>query len=147
MVRLGLLVAAALALAWFLAVAVMDGVVIRTPLMRLSARDPLRPFLIALTLGSMYAIRYRDRWRDDLHSLFQVPSAGAAAAVAATAAVACGMLMALFQWLGGPQAVFLVVPLCGGPAVWSTYVLGRRLAGGWAGAAAAMWLLSSAPFL
>ncbi len=57
------------------------------------------------------------------------------------------MLMALFQLAAGRRAVFFVVPLMGGVAVWATYVMGRRLAGRTVGAMAAMLLASSPTFL
>jgi hypothetical protein len=57
------------------------------------------------------------------------------------------MVMAIFKRLGGPQAVFLVVPLLGGLAIWATYLMGRRLAGPLVGASAAILLASSPPFL
>jgi hypothetical protein len=41
----------------------------------------------------------------------------------------------------------LVVPLCGALAVWTTFLLGRRVAGGAAGAASALLLASSPIFL
>lgn len=57
------------------------------------------------------------------------------------------MLMALFKLVTGPTGVFLVVPLLGGLAVWATYVMGRRAAGHFVGAAAAVLLASSPSFL
>ncbi len=57
------------------------------------------------------------------------------------------MVMAIFKLLGGPRAVFLVVPLLGGLAIWATYFMGRRLAGPLVGASAAILLASSPPFL
>jgi hypothetical protein len=57
------------------------------------------------------------------------------------------MVMAIFKLLGGPRAVFLVVPLLGGLAIWATYFMGRRLAGPLEGASAAILLASSPPFL
>lgn len=49
--------------------------------------------------------------------------------------------------LGGEPAVFLLVPLFGVLAVWSTYLLGRTLAGPWAGVAAASLLVCSPLFM
>ena len=40
------------------------------------------------------------------------------------------MQMALFESLGGRDAVFYVMPLLAGVAVWATYALGRVPAGG-----------------
>jgi Dolichyl-phosphate-mannose-protein mannosyltransferase len=57
------------------------------------------------------------------------------------------MVMAIFKLLGGPRAVFLVVPLLGGLAIWATYLMGKRLAGPLVGASAAILLASSPPFL
>jgi asparagine N-glycosylation enzyme membrane subunit Stt3 len=55
--------------------------------------------------------------------------------------------MAVFERIGGANAVFYVVPLFGSLAVWATYALGRQLAGRWAGAIAAVLLLCSPAFL
>jgi len=57
------------------------------------------------------------------------------------------MLMAVFERLINPAAVFYVVPLLGGLAVWATYVLGRHFAGRTVGASAAILLASSPAFL
>ena len=57
------------------------------------------------------------------------------------------LTMALFRSVGGPRAMFLVVPLLGALGVWCTYWLGRRVAGPLAGALSAVWLASSAAFL
>jgi hypothetical protein len=57
------------------------------------------------------------------------------------------LMMAVFQKVGGRDAVFYVVPLLGALAVWSTFLLGRQIAGPWAGALAAVFLVSSPPFL
>ena len=57
------------------------------------------------------------------------------------------MLMALARIVGGRAAMFAVVPLLGALAVWSTFVLGRRIAGPAAGALAALLLAASPPFL
>jgi hypothetical protein len=57
------------------------------------------------------------------------------------------MLMAVFKLAGGPRAVFLVVPLLGGLAVWATYLMGTRLAGSLVGASAAILLAASPTFL
>jgi len=56
------------------------------------------------------------------------------------------LVMAIGEWIAGRRAVFWVVPLLGGLAVWATYLLGRRAAGGPAGAFAAV-LLASSPVL
>jgi hypothetical protein len=57
------------------------------------------------------------------------------------------MLMALFKLVGGADAVYLVVPLLGGLAVWATYLMGRRLAGPLVGTSAAVLLAASPSFL
>jgi hypothetical protein len=57
------------------------------------------------------------------------------------------MMMAAFQIVAGPDAVFYVVPLVGALMVWSAYVLGTRLSGPWAGAIGAALTLSSPIFL
>jgi len=54
--------------------------------------------------------------------------------------------MALFEWLGGPSAVFYVMPLLAGLAVWGTYALGARAGGRRVGAVAAL-LLAASPTL
>jgi hypothetical protein len=55
--------------------------------------------------------------------------------------------MALAQTIGGPSAVYLVVPLFGGLAVWLTYMLGVRLADARAGLLAAILVAFSPIFL
>jgi hypothetical protein len=57
------------------------------------------------------------------------------------------MAMALFQAGGGRDAVYYVVPLLGALAVWTTFLLGSRLAGPWAGVVGAGLMLSSPTFL
>ena len=57
------------------------------------------------------------------------------------------LTMAVFERLAGPRAVFWVVPLLGGLAVWSTYLLGCRAGGPLAGAVAATLLAASPAFL
>ena len=37
------------------------------------------------------------------------------------------LLMAVFQLAGGPDAIFIVVPLMGAVLVWSTFLVGRRI--------------------
>ena len=49
--------------------------------------------------------------------------------------------------VGGDPAVFLLVPLFGVLAVWSTYLLGRTLAGPWAGVAACSLMVCSPLFM
>jgi hypothetical protein len=57
------------------------------------------------------------------------------------------IMMALFQRVGGRDAVFYVVPLFGALLVWIGSRLGRMMAGPWAGAIAATLLLLTPPFL
>ena len=57
------------------------------------------------------------------------------------------IVMAGFKAIGGETAVYWVVPLIGALAVWLTYVLGAKLAGGEAGVLAALALLVSPAFL
>jgi hypothetical protein len=57
------------------------------------------------------------------------------------------MLMAVFKLAAGPHAVYWVVPLLGGLAVWTTFLAGSRFAGPLVGAAAAVLMASSPPFL
>jgi 4-amino-4-deoxy-L-arabinose transferase-like glycosyltransferase len=57
------------------------------------------------------------------------------------------MVMAAFKAVGGPRAVYYVVPLLGALSVWLTFLLGSRLAGPLAGLLAAAALLASPPFL
>lgn len=56
------------------------------------------------------------------------------------------LVMAVFEWIAGRQAVFWVVPLLAGLAVWATYLLGRLAGGPPAGALSAV-LLASSPVL
>jgi hypothetical protein len=53
------------------------------------------------------------------------------------------MLMAVFQWVGGRNAVFAVVPATAGLLVWATFLLGRRVAEPAVGAAAAVLIATS----
>lgn len=57
------------------------------------------------------------------------------------------IVMAIFERVAGPAAVFYVVPVLGAVLVWSTYLLGSRLAGPWVGAIAAVLVVSSPTFL
>jgi hypothetical protein len=57
------------------------------------------------------------------------------------------MIMAVFERLAGARAVFWVVPLLGGLAVWATYLLGRHVMESLAGALAAVLLATSPAFL
>lgn len=57
------------------------------------------------------------------------------------------MLMAVFERLINRAAVFYVVPLAGGLAIWATYVLGKRFGGRTVGVSAAILLATSPAFL
>lgn len=57
------------------------------------------------------------------------------------------MVMAVFELVGGPNAVFYVMPLLAGLTVWLTYRLGTTLGGRAAGVLAAALLATSPPFL
>ncbi|MBI3261962.1 MAG: glycosyltransferase family 39 protein [Acidobacteria bacterium] len=56
------------------------------------------------------------------------------------------LVMAVFQLIGGPSAVFLVAPAAAAATVWLTFWLGRHLGGVWAGALAAVLLATSPTF-
>ena len=57
------------------------------------------------------------------------------------------MVMAVFERVGGPRAVFLVMPILAGLAVWMTYALGRLLVGELGGCLAAFFLATSPAFV
>jgi hypothetical protein len=57
------------------------------------------------------------------------------------------ILMAMFERFGGPQAVFYVMPLLAGVAVWATYVLGTMIAGPLVGVLAALLMATSPAFV
>ena len=57
------------------------------------------------------------------------------------------MVMAVFERVAGSEAVFYVVPLLGGVAVWATYLMGTMIAGPMVGLAAAVLLATSPVFL
>jgi hypothetical protein len=57
------------------------------------------------------------------------------------------MVMAVFERVGGPRAVFLVMPILAGLAVWTTYALGRSLVGELGGSLAAFFLATSPAFV
>ncbi len=53
------------------------------------------------------------------------------------------LVMALFERVGGPSAVYLVMPLLGGIGVWATFLLGARLVSPAAGVVAASTVATS----
>ena len=57
------------------------------------------------------------------------------------------LILAGIRAIGGRAAMFAVVPIFGGLAVWCTFLLGRRIGGAAAGATAAVLLAASPPFL
>ncbi len=57
------------------------------------------------------------------------------------------LVMAASQIIAGPAAVFWVAPLAGALAVWGTFLLGRGVAGPWAGVMGAVLLACSPTFL
>ena len=57
------------------------------------------------------------------------------------------MVMGAFERIGGRQAVFYVVPLLGGLAVWATYVIGAGVGGTLIGLSAAVLLATSPVFV
>jgi hypothetical protein len=57
------------------------------------------------------------------------------------------MVMAVFERVGGRNAVFLVMPILAGLAVWGTYAIGRSLVGELGGGLAAVFLATSPAFV
>jgi hypothetical protein len=57
------------------------------------------------------------------------------------------MMMAALEWLGGPNAVFLAVPLLSGLGVWATFLMGARIATPGVGLGAALLLGTSPLYL
>jgi hypothetical protein len=216
--RRGVLLLAAVLLAWSVAVLVTGGFVVETQWRTLSSRAAIRPFIAAALLLILYASRWRRHLRRDLGPAAHLPiTTGLALAATCTAllvglgwgprlaggpdaagyvsqaamfargeltvpaagwvsdttwpnaAVASApigyhprahsrrlaptyspglpLLMAVFQVVAGPRAVFLVVPLLAAVCVWATYRLGVTLGGQWTGAIAAILLVSSPTFL
>ena len=76
-----------------------------------------------------------------------VPAAGHIDASVPMCSPGYPMVMALARLIGGRPGMFAVVPLCGAVTVWLTFVLGCRLGGPAAGAAAAVLMAASPPFL
>jgi hypothetical protein len=76
-----------------------------------------------------------------------LPAAGNDAAIVPACPAGYPVLMAAARVIGGRTAMFWVVPLLGGLAVWLTFLLGRRFAGAVAGSTAAVLLASSPTFL
>ena len=57
------------------------------------------------------------------------------------------VVMAMFEWIGGPGAMFYVMPLLAGVVVWATYLMGTLVNGRLAGVIAALLLATSPAFL
>lgn len=76
-----------------------------------------------------------------------VPSPGPEGAIVPMCAAGYPLLMAAARTIGGRPAMFWIVPLMGGLAVWLTFLLGRRIAGALAGLFAALLLATSPAFL
>jgi hypothetical protein len=214
-----LLVAAAIAMLWALALQVTGGIAIETSWKLISSRNPVRPLLGGIAVLLWYLAVWRRHWREDLgrfaHAATWPPviAGGATAAalivgfgwgarmaagpdpsgyvsqaamlargeitteapqwaqnapwddaaysaspvgwhptqqthiLAPTYSAGLPLMMAAMQKLAGADAVFYVVPVLGGVLVWSTYLLGSLLAGPWAGAIAAVLVVSSPTFL
>ena len=66
-----------------------------------------------------------------------IPSPVRAGAASPVCAPGFALVLALFHWLAGPPAIFLVSACAGGLLVWLTFILGRRLDRPLTGAAAA----------
>jgi hypothetical protein len=216
--RRALLLAAAIASVWTVAVAFTGGFTLGPPALRVSSHDALRPLLAGIALAALYFRLHRQHADVDLKFLAGLPWQPAIATMATLAALMLGielggfsgagpdpsgyvsqadkwahgglstpvpewarrapwdnaiassvpvgyvpdgrnsmmvpsyapglpLVMAVFERVGGRDAVFYVVPLFGALAVWMTYALGRRLASPWSGALASILLLSSPPFL
>ena len=76
-----------------------------------------------------------------------IPAPGTDAAIVAICPAGYPLLMAGARALGGRDAMFWIVPLMGGLAVWLTFVLGRQVAGPPAGLLAAVLIATSPVFL
>jgi hypothetical protein len=57
------------------------------------------------------------------------------------------LLMAAFRTAGGPEAVYVVVPLLAGLTVWLTFLLGRQVHSDTTGCFAAFWLATSPAYV
>jgi hypothetical protein len=75
------------------------------------------------------------------------PGPGVSGASVPLCPAGLSILMLAAQTLAGDRAIFLIVPLMGALAVWSTFLLGRRLAGVATGAASALLIACSPTFL
>jgi Oligosaccharyl transferase STT3 subunit len=76
-----------------------------------------------------------------------VPSPGPEGTIVPMCAAGYPLLMAAARTIGGRTAMFWVVPITGGLAVWLTFLLGRRVANSPTGLFAAILLATSPTFL
>jgi hypothetical protein len=76
-----------------------------------------------------------------------VPSPGPEGAIVPMCAAGYPLLMAAARTIGGRPAMFWIVPIMGGLAVWLTFLLGRRVAGPIEGLFGAVLLATSPAFL
>lgn len=76
-----------------------------------------------------------------------LPAARDAGAIVPACPAGYPLMMAAAKRLAGRPAMFWVVPMMGGLAIWLTFLLGRRLAGDLTGGAAAILLAGSPAFL
>jgi len=83
-----LLLLAAFAAAWGLAIFVTRGFVIETRWRPITSRAPIRPLALSLLVLLVYVVRYRRHWREDLGSLARIdPPRGVAVACTALALI------------------------------------------------------------
>jgi hypothetical protein len=76
-----------------------------------------------------------------------VPSPGPVGAIVPMCAAGYPLMMAAARTVAGRTAMFWIVPLMGGLAIWLTFLLGHRVAGAPAGLLAALLLATSPTFL
>lgn len=76
-----------------------------------------------------------------------VPSPTIRGAISPICPPGLSIVMAPFWLFGGQTGLFLVVPLFGALAIWSTFSIGRRLDGPWVGVIASLLLATSPIFL
>ncbi|HEY7285134.1 MAG TPA: hypothetical protein VH497_06820 [Vicinamibacterales bacterium] len=74
-----------------------------------------------------------------------LPAAGRRDAIAPLYSPGLPLVMAVFQSIGGFCAAFLVVPACGGLAIWLTFILARRVFGSAAIALSAAAFVATSP--
>jgi hypothetical protein len=97
-----------------------------------------------------HPVAVRAPWPDGVKAFVpigHVPSPGTRGAVVPMCAAGYPLLMAAARLIAGRTAMFWIVPLLGGLAVWLTFLLGRRVAGPLTGLLAALLLSTSPTFL